>query len=320
MSKELCGVILSAGLGKRLRPITLTTPKPLLPVLDVPLLSIAAEKLSRQGAASIHCNAFHLKKQIKRYIESTDLEITLHEEAELLGTGGGIGNMKHDLKGCREVLLHNGDIVSNIDYEEAIEVHRSRNALMTMILLRSGPPLNVCCSRGGEVTGIGPENDLTDCEERLGYSGMAILSPEALEFFPCGTKANLVDIMNRMIEKRRGGIVYYTPPKEREALWIDIGTPRNYLNVHKSIITEKKRFDPLLKPPPLGIFTDRGAEVDPGARWSGFVSLQRDSRVERDTFIENCIVMEGAVVKRGSSYKDSIITRDAVIDAGRSGL
>ena len=100
--------------------------------------------------------------------------------------------------------MNNGDIVSNIELEPVIEFHRSSGSLFTMVLAGKGPPPSVAITSGGEVTGIGAE--ASSGGRKLGYTGIALLSPEALRFFPRGEQAELVPILKNMIHQRPGSV------------------------------------------------------------------------------------------------------------------
>jgi len=312
--ESIGAVILTAGLGKRLRPLTELLPKPMLPVMGKPLIDIIIEKLIQTGANTIHCNLFHQKDTLARHLNSLRLPVRLHVEEELLGTGGGIGGMRSELIRYDSILIHNGDILSNFDYIEALKLHTSKKALLTMLLIAKGPTTNVLCKEDGTIAGIYSKSPGKK-GIWLGYTGMAILSNEALKYFPDLKKANLVDIINKMIETEPERAIYWRADETgtKPPLWIDIGTLKDYLKIHEMIILEKARFHPSLIPPPLPFHICEGAEVDPGARWEGFLEVQRGARIKGDTFLKNCIVMEGTTVEKGTVVEESIIAGDKII-------
>ena len=274
----MAGVVLAAGEGRRMRPLTRSRPKAALPVLGRPAIGIVCEKLLRAGAASIHCNLFHLGDLLERETEGRGWPLTFHRERELLGTGGGIGNMARDLEAYDLVLLHNGDIVSNIDLERAVAHHSERGGLFTMVLVDSGPPASVSCDPDGAVTGIG--GDVGD--GGLGYTGIALFDPAALDFFPRNEPGGLVECLRAMMRSRPGSVVGYDA--SAGALWDEIGSPERYLELHRRILVGRDRFDPLLEPPPLPLHVPEGASVEPGAEWRGFLSVEDGAVVGRDRF------------------------------------
>jgi NDP-sugar pyrophosphorylase family protein len=308
-ASNIAGVILAAGEGRRMRPLTEFRPKPGLPILGRSAFEIISEKLLRSGARSLHCNLFHLAGRIEESTAEREWPIVFHREHELLGTGGGIGNMSGDLAEHDLILLHNGDIVSNLDFEPVIAFHEERGALFTMVLGDTGPPASVRCGPDGEVTGIGAEGGSGSL--RLGYTGTAVFSPAALDFFPRGRRGGLVESLLEMILARPGSVMGYDA--SRGMLWDEIGSPESYIGLHRRILVGKERFDPLLEPPPLSLYVSGEARVDPGAEWRGFLSVERGASLERDALLEECVVLDGALVERGARYRRAVIFPEGVM-------
>jgi NDP-sugar pyrophosphorylase family protein len=113
-------IILAAGFGTRMRPLTDVTAKPLLPVAGVPAIEIAAARLLRAGARRLHVNLHHHGVAVRAFAESKGWPAVFHEEREILDTGGGIGNMAGALGTDGPILLHNGDAVTSIRYDKAL--------------------------------------------------------------------------------------------------------------------------------------------------------------------------------------------------------
>ena len=309
----LTGVVLAAGEGQRMRPLTELYPKPALPVLGTASFEVIVEKLLRTGASTVHCNLFHLPGPLLELIDDKNWPLTVHHEETLLGTGGGIGNMAGALPSSGVILLHNGDIVSNIELGPAIAYHRSRGSLFTMVLAGKGPPPSVATASDGEVTGIGEETG--DGNQKLGYTGIALLSPEALRFFPRGEPAELVPILRMMIQQMPGSVAGFE--SDDDTLWAEIGSPAGYLSLHRRILVGRERFDPMLEPPPLPLFVSDGAMVDPGSEWQGFLSVQSGAHIERNSRLEDCVVLEGARVLEGEHHTNSILFRNGVVTVNR---
>jgi NDP-sugar pyrophosphorylase family protein len=305
----ISGIILAAGYGERMLPLTAEIPKPLLPILGTPLLEILVGKLMRHGAAEIHCNLFHLSERIERFASDKSWPVRFHREKELLGTGGGIGNMAENLTGADVILLHNGDVLSDIRYDGAISRHRKRGALVTLILTPSGPAANVAVNADDEVIAIGGGAPGQSRGGRLlCYTGMAVLSHESLERFPRAERAGLVGILNRMIRTTPGSVIgWNAAAKEARWVWGDAGSPAGYLGIHRAILIERAGFDPVLAAPPFPLHVGEGATVDPGASWSGFCEIGRRATVERDAQLEDCVVLDDTVVARGSIHSSEIL-------------
>ena len=310
------GIILAAGKGTRMLPLTNIRPKPLLPVTGVPLLEIAAEKLLRSGAARLHVNLFHLGAMIREYVDGKGWPLLFHEEGELLDTGGGIGNMAGDLRDADYVLLHNGDVLSSFGFDEALEFHIGLKALVTMILMNPEagdrtPPAAVTVDAGGGVLDIGPSPP--DGSTALGYTGMAIISGEALGYFP-REKKGLVPVLLEMISDRPGSVAGFDASSIDAAVWGEIGSPPSYLDIHRRIMIERILFDGAVQPPEMPLRTGVGSSIDPGAEWTGFLDVGNGARIEGNTFLEDCVVLDGAVVRNGTRLRSAVVYDNEVLE------
>jgi NDP-sugar pyrophosphorylase family protein len=316
---KTAGIILAAGIGKRMQPLTSILPKPLLPILGTPLFEITAVKLMRSGVSSIHSNLYHLADHIEEFAAARDWPLTFHRENSLLGTGGGIGNMASDLAAFENILLHNGDIVSNVDLPSVLSFHRARGALVTMILSSSVLPASVTYTSRGEIVSIGDRANRTDPDQRdLGYTGMAVISHRALDYFPNNERIGLVEILLRIIGERPGTVMGFDASSAGTGCsWGEIGTPAGYLDIHRRILKEKVRFDPLLEPSVLPLHVGRNARISRGVTWHGFLEVGPGAVIESNASLEDCVVLEGTTVPANSVYTESILFPGGVIEVGK---
>ncbi len=319
MKRRIEGIILAAGMGTRMLPLTDRVPKPLLTVTGVPILEIAAEKLLRSGVSRLHINLFHLDGMIREFVDRKGWPVLFHEEEELLDTGGGIGNMAADLGNADHILLHNGDIISSFGFEEALEYHIAREALVTMILMKpeSGdrtPPAAVTLDEEGSVLDIGPSP--SDLSYAMGYTGMAIIAGKALGYFP-REKKGLVPILLEMISDDPGSVAGFDASASGDPAWGEIGSPLSYLDIHRRIMIERVEFDRKIPVPPLPIRAGDGSSIDPGAQWKGFLDVGAGARIEGNTFLEDCVVMENAVVPDGTRLNKAIFYGDEVLEVDK---
>ncbi len=221
--------------------------------------------------------------------------------------------MARDLGAFDIIVLHNGDTVSNLDLEQVAAFHSERGALFTMALVDSGPPASVVCDPDGAITGIGGDAG----GRRLGYTGIALFGPAALDFFPRNRPGGLVESLLAMIRERPGSVVGYDA--SGGSLWGEIGSPERYLDLHRRILVDRERFDPLIGPPPLPLYVSEGASVEPGAEWKGFLSIEDGAVVEKETLLEDCVVLRGARVGRGAVHRRAIIFPQGVMSAEAKG-
>lgn len=297
-------MILAAGYGERMLPLTRSIPKPLLPVLGVPLLEIVAGKLLREGASSLHVNLHHLPERIESFARGRGWPVAFHRESAILGTAGGVGAMGPAAGDADDVLLHNGDVIADIPYAPALERHRSRGALVTLVLAPSGPRANVAVAADGSVTAVGVA-DAPPGSRLLGYTGMAVISREGLSLFPRGVYAGLVDTLNGLVVRRPGSVAGWIAGET--CAWGDCGAPAPYLDLHRRILVEKILFDPRVPPPPGTVHAAPGARVENGARLSGFCSMAAGAVAAAGAALEDCVVLGGTRVEGPEEHRREVL-------------
>lgn len=173
-------MILSAGLGTRLSPITDKIPKPLVPVLNLPNIIYAIELLRRAGISEIIINLHHLADQIREYLgsgENLGLSIEYSYESTLLGTGGGIKNVEHFFI-KQPFIVVNCDFVCDFDLRPAIKRHLDRRAVGTMCLIpKTESYTPVFYSDNGLLQSIGKGSG-----QSATFTGIHIMAPETLDY------------------------------------------------------------------------------------------------------------------------------------------
>lgn len=138
-------IILAAGLGTRLRPFTLTTPKPLLPIGNKPLLAYHLDSLRAHHVSSVLINTHHLPEQIEKFVEEyqaahSNLSITTIFEPELLGSAGTVKANEAFFRDVNDFFIIYGDNFTNIDYLKLLAHHRTKGGLMTIASYEEAHP------------------------------------------------------------------------------------------------------------------------------------------------------------------------------------
>ena len=222
-------MILAAGLGTRLRPLTNTIPKPLLPIAGTPLIVWNLLLLKRHGFQDVVINLHHLGPMIEQAVGNGSrygMRITYSREPVILGTGGGIKQAEPNFSGA-PVLILNGDTLVEIDLEALWTFHRQRNAAATLVL-RSDPD----AARWGLVE-VGEDNRIvritgrglsepTVTQPRM-FAGIHILHPRLLREIPKGKASSIIDAYVSGIQRNETVLGY-----DHQGYWSDIGTPERY--------------------------------------------------------------------------------------------
>lgn len=233
-------MILAAGLGTRLRPLTEHLPKALVPLCGTPLLGIIIHKLVQAGVDQIIINVHHLADMIVDYVQrhkSFGIRIEFSREPTILGTGGGLQKASWFFAGDEPFVVHNVDILSWEDLRAMVSFHRRRRALATLAVQdrRTSRPLafdgrGELCGRGGHSLAKEPNGPV----RWFGYNGVQVASPELLSLLTEQPPFSLIDAEVRLCASH--SIVAYdiggTP-------WWDIGRKESLHEAEEALRTER---------------------------------------------------------------------------------
>ncbi|TLY12601.1 MAG: NDP-sugar synthase [Nitrospirae bacterium] len=239
-------MILAAGLGTRLRPLTDTLPKPLLPIGGTPLILWNLLLLRRHGITEVIINLHYLGHLIEKELGDGSrfgLRLSYSREPVILGTGGGIKQAEPFFNGEPFVVL-NGDTLLELDLGTVVQFHEQRNALATMVL-REDPDAD----RWGAV-----ETNPQQCVVRIVgrglskgsqtakrmFAGVHVMHPQLLKNVPTGQASSIIDAYVNAIQ---GGEVIMG--YGMDGYWSDVGTPERYAqaqqDAEKGLITLRAR-------------------------------------------------------------------------------
>ncbi len=225
-------MILAAGLGTRLRPLTDTTPKPLLPVAGTPMIVWNLLLLRRHGIRDVIINLHHLGTMISQALgdgSALGMRILYSHEPVILGTGGGIKQAEAHFNG-EPVLILNGDTLFELDLGALMTFHRERQAAATLVL-RKDPE----AARWGlvevtdraevvRITGRGL-SEPTATSARM-FAGIHILHPRLLRYLPPGKECSIIDAYVQGLQEGERIVGY-----DFDGFWSDVGTPERYAQV-----------------------------------------------------------------------------------------
>jgi len=229
-------MILAAGLGTRLRPLTETMPKPLLPVAGTPLIVWNLLLLRRYGVTEVLINLHHLGPMIEQALgdgASHGLSLTYSREPVILGTGGGIKQAEPFFEG-RPFLVLNGDTLLELDLGALMQAHREGEALATMVL-REDPeaerwgPVEV--DQAQQVLSINGRGRMGSGPTRmLMFAGVHVMHPRLLREVPVGRESSIIEAYVRAIAGGERILGY-----RMTGYWSDVGTPERYAQVQRDV-------------------------------------------------------------------------------------
>ncbi len=299
-------ILLAGGKGTRLRPLTLHTPKPIVPIFDRPFLYYQIDLLRQ--IPEIDEIILSLNYQPRRIEEifgdgsALGIRIRYLVEPNPLGTGGAIKYAEQYLNDS--VVVFNGDVLTQVNLAEVLALHRARKAKATIVLTPVQNPRAyglVETDANGNVRRFleKPDPDQITCDTI--NAGIYVLEPDTFERIPKDTTWSIERSYFPSLVERGETFVAYV----YRGYWVDIGTPAKYLQVHRDIM------DGRFNAPP---FDTVGSQA-----W-----VATDARVEEGAVLQGpCFVADGAVIKPGARLapysvvgRQCHIEEDAVIDGG----
>jgi len=310
----LKGMILAAGLGTRLRPLTYELPKPAIPVLGRPVISYNMGFLSRYGVSELVINLHRvpglLKGEIKKWGKFHG-KIRYIIEPDILGTGGGIKNAQLSFQGEKEFIIANSDTIVDFDLASAIAYHHSRGAAVTMVLF---PSLNekytsVFFAEGGEIISIGGKKE--GYWKKGLYTGVSILSTSIFDILKKGKSCIIRDCIEPLIERDSSVYGYFT-----EGNFLDFGTPSGYLESTLSLLETGEGGNILdvagaeVIPP---VYVGEGARIGNHATIGPLAVIERGSTIKDGASVQRSIVWPNGVVGKGVKVSNAIVTPQRIL-------
>src|SRR6266852_3475577 len=275
-------MILAAGYGARLWPLTADRTKPSLPVLGKPLVGYVAEYLAQQGIEDVIVNLHHRPDSVRAALgDGSQFGVRLqyvHEPA-ILGTSGALDNAR-EMIGADTFVVINGKLITDIDLRAAIETHQQTKALATLVLRRNlaRERFSIVETRNGFVTrfagmpGPAPASDSFESDAPLMFTGIQIMDPRIFDYIPPGVFSHsTMDVFPQAIAKGERIAAHVA-----EGMWFELSTLPRYLDISLALLNQRG----------LDLYTGRNASIDQRANvhesilWDDVI-VEGDARVHR---------------------------------------
>lgn len=308
-------MILAAGLGTRLRPLTLKRPKPLVPILDRPLLVHHLEQLAHLGVQEVVINLHHLPTQIQQHLgdgKNWGIKIIYsHEVPAVLGTGGGVALVEDVFANEALFLVINGDILHRVDLAQAIKHHQNTEAVATLLVRphpRDPNVGSVDVDEQGRIKRV-PEMPPEPTLYKRMYTGMQILTPRIFDYLrdqPPPPSCILRTAYRRMLADNLTVGSYAIG----DAYWRDIGTPQSYLQANWELL-QRRDPQPLHVPahltlhPPVWI--GEGVTLEEGVVLGPNVILGAHSTVGAGSTLSHTVVWPQGQVPPGTQTEHAVV-------------
>jgi NDP-sugar pyrophosphorylase family protein len=312
-------VILAGGLGTRLRPLTWTRPKPLLPVANVPLIRRIVDRLPAE-VSKVVVAVNYRPNQLAEYFAKNDVgrEIVFVEEKDPLGTGGAIKNVQKHIHGT--FFVFNADIVDELDLNAMLAFHRTADGIGTLALHHVDDPrdFGIMEMKGTAIRRfVEKPKRIEDAPSRLANAGTYLLEPTIFDAMPAGPSSVERDIFPRVLAEGRvlHGHIFH-------GYWLDCGRPDSMLRANETVLLAqgtKRLYGPNVLD--YGSRAEAWAVVGEGGRLGEESELARsvalpDVTIGRRAIVVDSILGEGVVIEDGAAVLGSVLGDGAVVGEG----
>ena len=316
MSGIIKAMVMSAGVGSRLDPLTKFVPKPLVPIANRPVMDILFEKLASIGVKDVICNTYYLADKIIERYENNNSGINFNyiKEETLSGTAGGVKKCQSffDKDSCFLVLSADG--LSDADFKKGIEIHRNSNAIATIGIKRI-PAEDVShfgvvvTDENGFITEFQEKPSVKLAKSNFINTGIYIFDYKIFDYIPENT---FYDFAKNVFPKLLKEHVINT--FEVAEYWSDIGTLEQYKQSTQDLFNGECKFSHA----PI-VYTDSGSyiaedAVIPGSvKFIGNSVIGKYSNIGENSVIENCIIWDNVVIGANIRLSDCVIASNSVI-------
>ena len=312
-------IILAGGFGTRLTPLTYTRAKPLLPILNKPMITYLIDSLPKE-IDKVVLAVNYRKDQIEMYFKENDVgrEIVVNDEPKPLGTGGAVKFAERHITGTFVVL--NSDIISSLNLKDMIDFHRKTNAATTISLW---PVENVSefgvveIKEDGRITSFIEKPKPEEAPSNLINAGAYCLEPLVLDYIDTGRLVSMEqEIFPKIIQDTNAFYGYRI-----SGYWIDVGRIESYLRVHKLLLQQEKRENVVGKDSKINgtvrsssigkeVFIADGATVESSVIFDKV-------KIEENVTVLNSVIGENSIIKKGAKIVNSVIGDNEAIEENR---
>lgn len=305
-------IIMAGGFGTRLRPLTMSIPKPMVPVANRPMMEHVVELLKRHGVNDVIALLYFQPEHITEFFgEGTSHDISMRyvlAEADF-GTAGSVKNAESFF--TDRCIIISGDVLTDIDIEKAVAYHEERKAMATIVLTRVEQPLQygiVMTDAEGRINRFLEKPSWGEVFSDTINTGIYILEPEVLDLIPPKTEFDFSkDLFPLMLKKELPLFGYVA-----EGYWRDIGNLHEYQQAHDDVLHRKVTVNFAGKKHGAAI-TGTGLQMASTAKLEGLVVLGNDVVIGDHAKLKNCIIGEGCTIGAGAILEGAVLWHEVQV-------
>ncbi len=329
-------MVMSAGIGTRLRPLTYNIPKPMFPIVNKPVLEHVLELLRKHNIKEVVVNLHAHQAMIRNYFgdgSRLGMKINYSEEKKLMGTAGGVKKVEDFFDDTFLVL--SGDGLTNINLSDVISFHKKRKAFGTMVLKRVDSHFEygiALTKKGGHIKQFVEKPAWSSVFSNTVNTGIYIFQPEVFRYIPRAKFCDFArDVWPKLLQRGERILGY-----ETKEYWCDIGNLLEYRRGQNDALEGKIKLEIPGERKNKSVWIGKGTQIAPGVRIKGPCVIGENCRLNKNAFIgefstignnsiigkgvrlKNCILWNGVHVRKNVKLVNCIIGNNADISTNIS--
>lgn len=309
-------LIMAAGYGTRLEPLTLAVPKPMVPIVNLPTMRHNIELLKKHGFDQITANIHYHPEQIENYFGDGDafgVSLNYSYEEKLLGTAGGVKKMAWIAKIDETFVVLSSDALTSINLTKLVEFHKEKKALATIALSQVSDVSEFGVAiqdETGKIIGFQEKPKPADALSDLANTGIYVFEPEILRLIPDGFHDFGRELFPRLVAEKAAIYGY-----KMLEYWNDVGGLEKYIQSNYDALKGALQIRIPGKKLSSSSWVGEREQIDPSARFEGTVIIGDRCQVGRDVYIKDAVIGDKCVIGDGAAITGSVIWSDVTICA-----
>ncbi|MGB6648663.1 MAG: sugar phosphate nucleotidyltransferase [Bacteroidota bacterium] len=306
-------LIMAGGFGTRLRPLTCNTPKPMVPLLNKPMMHHIVDLLKKHGITDIIGSLFYSPEAITSYFKDGSqfgVHIEYYRADADYGTAGSVGAAMEGLN--ERILIISGDVLTDFDLSAAIRFHESKGAKATIVLSHAKNPLQfgvVITGEDGKITRFLEKPTWGEVFSDTINTGIYLLEPEVLAMIPQGEEYDFSKDLFPLLLRQDVGLYGHIA----EGYWRDIGNLNEYQDAHLDVLNGRASVE-LDGTRRNNLIVGDGTQYNPdGIQVSGTVIVGKNCTIGDDVKLANTVIGDNCVIGPGAILSNTIIWNDVVV-------
>lgn len=319
-NSSIKAMIMSAGVGSRLDPLTKTVPKPLVPIANRPVMDILFESLKEIGIKDVICNTYYLAEQIiNRYKNNSIINFNYIKEESLSGTAGGVKKCQSFFEKDRPFIVLSADGLTNADIKKGIEIHENSNAIAT-IGIKAIPRKEVShfgvvvTDDKGFIKEFQEKPSISEAKSNFINTGIYIFDYKIFDYIPENTFYDFAkNVFPKLLAERAINTF------EVNEYWSDIGTIDQYKQSSQDMFNGLCRFkhNEIINTPD-GAYISGASTIAKTVKFIGNSTIGDNTKIGENTIIENSIIWNNVEIGGNLTIKDSIIASNCIVKSDLS--